>query len=154
MLRLALESEQAAVAQFNAGAQECHDLGDHGTAAVFEEMVRDEESHADWFESQLDAIERVGAPAVPRPAGRHRDAVARPPRRPRSPPPPVPAHDRSGRGNPRVIMARPRPMTCFRDGLADHGRSVRRSRRRRDRAPAAAAAAPQRSRRGTEEENQ
>jgi bacterioferritin len=60
MLRLALESEKAAVAQFNAGARECHDLGDHGTAAVFEEMVRDEESHADWFESQLDAIERVG----------------------------------------------------------------------------------------------
>jgi bacterioferritin len=23
-------------------------------------MVRDEERHADWFESQLDAIERVG----------------------------------------------------------------------------------------------
>jgi len=61
MLRLALESEKAAVAQFNAGARECHDLGDHGTAAVFEEMVRDEERHADFFESQLDAIARVGA---------------------------------------------------------------------------------------------
>jgi bacterioferritin len=60
MLRLALASEHAAVAQFNAGAQECHDLGDHGSAAVFEEMVRDEERHADWFESQLDAIARVG----------------------------------------------------------------------------------------------
>ena len=60
MLRLALASEIAAVAQFNASAQECHDLGDHGTASVFEEMVRDEETHADWFESQLDAIERVG----------------------------------------------------------------------------------------------
>jgi bacterioferritin len=60
MLRLALESEKAAVAQFNEGARECHELGDHGTAAVFEEMVRDEESHADWFEGQLDAIERVG----------------------------------------------------------------------------------------------
>lgn len=60
MLRLALESEKAAVAQFNAGAQECHDLGDHGTAAVFEEMVRDEERHADFFESQLEAIARVG----------------------------------------------------------------------------------------------
>lgn len=44
----------------NAGAEECHELGDHGTAAVFEEMVRDEERHADWFESQLDAIERIG----------------------------------------------------------------------------------------------
>ena len=60
VLSLALESEKAAVAQFNAGAQECHDLGDHGTAAVFEEMVRDEENHADWFESQIDALERVG----------------------------------------------------------------------------------------------
>lgn len=60
MLTLALSSERAAVAQFNTGAEECHALGDHGTAAVFEEMVRDEEKHADWFESQLDAIERVG----------------------------------------------------------------------------------------------
>ena len=60
MLRLALESENAAVAQFNASAQECHDLGDHGSAAVFEEMVRDEEQHADWFEGQLDAVARVG----------------------------------------------------------------------------------------------
>ena len=60
MLRLGMESEHSAVAQFNAAAQECHDLGDHGTAAVFEEMVRDEEQHVDWFETQLDAIERVG----------------------------------------------------------------------------------------------
>ncbi|GAB7007050.1 bacterioferritin [Nocardioides sp. AN3] len=60
MLRLALESERAAVAQFNASAEECHALKDHGSASVFEEMVRDEERHADWFESQLDAIERVG----------------------------------------------------------------------------------------------
>ena len=62
MLQLALASEKAAVEQFNAGAQECHDLGDHGTASVFEEMVLDEEKHADWFEAQLAAIERVGLP--------------------------------------------------------------------------------------------
>lgn len=60
MLRLGFESEKAAVAQFNAAANECHDLGDHGTASVFEEMVRDEEKHADWFESQLDAVVRIG----------------------------------------------------------------------------------------------
>ncbi|MEU4452838.1 bacterioferritin [Nocardioides sp. NPDC023903] len=63
MLSLALASERAAVAQFNAGGEECHQLGDHGTAAVFEEMVRDEEKHADWFEAQLDAIDRVGLQA-------------------------------------------------------------------------------------------
>jgi bacterioferritin len=60
MLFLALASEKAAVAQFNASAKECHELGDHGSAAVFEEMVRDEERHADWFEGQLDALKRVG----------------------------------------------------------------------------------------------
>jgi len=62
MLRLAHESEKAAVEQFNASAKECHDLGDHGSASVFEEMVRDEEGHADWFEGQLDAIAHVGVP--------------------------------------------------------------------------------------------
>jgi bacterioferritin len=60
MLTLALASEKAAVEQFNASAEECHRLGDPGTAAVFEDMVRDEEKHADWFESQLDAIGLVG----------------------------------------------------------------------------------------------
>jgi bacterioferritin len=60
MLQLAFASERAAVAQFNASAQECRDLGDHGSAAVFEEMVRDEEKHADWFEGQLDVIARIG----------------------------------------------------------------------------------------------
>lgn len=60
MLTLALASEKLAVAQFNAAAKECHELGDHGSAAVFEEMVRDEETHGDWFESQLDAIRIVG----------------------------------------------------------------------------------------------
>ena len=62
MLVLALDIEKAAVAQFNAAAQECRELGDHGTASVFDEMVRDEEKHADWFEAQLAAIERVGLP--------------------------------------------------------------------------------------------
>ncbi|HZJ05147.1 MAG TPA: bacterioferritin [Nocardioidaceae bacterium] len=61
MLSLAFESEKAAVAQFNTAANECHDLADHGTAAMFEDMVREEEKHADWFEGQLDAIQRVGA---------------------------------------------------------------------------------------------
>ena len=60
MLKLALESELAAVEQFNNSAQECHDLGDHATASIFEEMARDEEEHADWLEGQLDAIERTG----------------------------------------------------------------------------------------------
>src|SRR4029079_5524795 len=39
ILELALTSEKAAIAQFNAGADECHSLGDHGSAAVFEDMT-------------------------------------------------------------------------------------------------------------------
>jgi len=63
MLRLAFESEQGAIAQFRASARECRELGDPGTAAVFEQMVLDEEEHADYFESQLDAIAHVGLQA-------------------------------------------------------------------------------------------
>ncbi len=60
MLELALASELHAITTFNAAAKECHELGDHATANVFEGMARDEESHADWFEAQLDASTRVG----------------------------------------------------------------------------------------------
>ncbi|MFJ6132661.1 bacterioferritin [Janibacter terrae] len=60
MLELALAGEIVAINQFNAGAKECHELGDHATASIFEEMARDEERHGDWFEAQLDAIARVG----------------------------------------------------------------------------------------------
>ncbi len=60
MLRLGLASELTAVAQFNGAAEECHALGDHATASIFEEMARDEETHADWFEGQLDAVARTG----------------------------------------------------------------------------------------------
>lgn len=61
MLTLALDSERRAVAQFNAAASECRALGDHGTAAVFDAAVLDEERHVDYFEAQLSAIEAVGA---------------------------------------------------------------------------------------------
>ena len=68
MLRLAVESERGAVAQFNAGAQECHDLGDHGTAAIFEEMVRDEEQHAEWFPARMPSAS-VASASTARPHG-------------------------------------------------------------------------------------
>lgn len=60
ILTLALAGEIEAVRTFNASADECRALGDHGTASVFDEMVRDEEGHGDWFESQLEAIRAVG----------------------------------------------------------------------------------------------
>lgn len=60
MLTLGVEGERRAVAAFNAAAGECRELGDHGTASVFDAMVRDEEEHADWFEAQLAAVETIG----------------------------------------------------------------------------------------------
>jgi bacterioferritin len=60
ILRLAFESEIGAIAQFNAAAAECRALGDNGTAAIFDESVREEEEHADWFEAQLGAIKAIG----------------------------------------------------------------------------------------------
>lgn len=60
VLSLAYAGEVEAVRMFNAAAAECRALGDHGTASVFDEMVRDEEEHGDWFESQLEAIKAVG----------------------------------------------------------------------------------------------
>lgn len=60
MLRNALACEYSAVAQFNESARECRELGDPASAALFEEAAREEETHVDWFEAQLGAIERVG----------------------------------------------------------------------------------------------
>ncbi|WP_068257663.1 bacterioferritin [Janibacter corallicola] len=60
ILELALDSELHAIRTFNSAAKECHDLGDHATANVFEQMALDEERHGDWFEAQLDASKRVG----------------------------------------------------------------------------------------------
>lgn len=60
VLSLAYAGEVEAVRVFNAAADECRALGDHGTASVFDEMVRDEEEHGDWFEAQLEAIKAVG----------------------------------------------------------------------------------------------
>src|SRR4051812_17820970 len=61
MLALALDSERRAVTQFNASAQECRSLGDHGSASVFDERVSEEGRPAAWFEPQRAAIGAVGA---------------------------------------------------------------------------------------------
>lgn len=63
MLRLGLNGELGVIEQFNNAARECRELGDHGTASIFDEMVRDEEGHADWFESQVEAVTVIGMAA-------------------------------------------------------------------------------------------
>ncbi len=60
ILQNALAGEYAAVALFTDAAKECRDLGDLATATLFEAAALEEETHADFFEGQVDAMERVG----------------------------------------------------------------------------------------------
>ena len=59
-LQLDLESEKDAVEALTEGINLCVEVGDYGTRNRFEDMIRDEETHIDWLESQIDAIGQVG----------------------------------------------------------------------------------------------
>jgi bacterioferritin len=59
-LRLDLELEREAVARFNRGIVLAVELSDNGTRSLLEHMLRSEEEHVDWLETQLDAVERLG----------------------------------------------------------------------------------------------
>ena len=60
ILQAGLESERAAVDFLRGAIEHCARVGDFTTRAMFEGMIRDEEGHVDWFETQLEAIRRVG----------------------------------------------------------------------------------------------
>ena len=58
-----LSLERVAIDRLNKGIAVCTDLGDNGTRAMLEEILVSEEEHADWLETQLDLMERVGEKA-------------------------------------------------------------------------------------------
>jgi bacterioferritin len=60
LLQAGLDSEQAAVEHLRASIEQCARVGDFTTRAKFEDMIQDEETHVDWFETQLEAIRLVG----------------------------------------------------------------------------------------------
>jgi len=55
-----LELEKDAVARLNQGVELCRSLGDHGSRALLEKILVDEEEHVDWLEAQLGQIEQMG----------------------------------------------------------------------------------------------
>ncbi|HEY7378840.1 MAG TPA: bacterioferritin, partial [Steroidobacteraceae bacterium] len=59
-VQLDLQQEQAAVDALTQAITHCAQVGDYTTRNILEEMVRDEETHVDWLETQLDAIRQVG----------------------------------------------------------------------------------------------
>lgn len=60
MITLALECEKEAIERLQRGVELAVEKHDAGTREILAGMLRDEEEHADAFESQLEAIERIG----------------------------------------------------------------------------------------------
>jgi bacterioferritin len=59
-LRLALDVEREAIERLNQGVARCAELRDAGSEELLEEILKGEEEHADWLETQLELIEQIG----------------------------------------------------------------------------------------------
>ncbi len=55
-----LVSEHEAVNLYNAAIQLSMQEADFGTRELLESILKDEENHVDWLESQLDQIDQIG----------------------------------------------------------------------------------------------
>jgi len=58
--RLDVQQETDAVAVYADAIRHCVEVGDFTTRNILEEMVRDEEEHIDWLETQLETINQTG----------------------------------------------------------------------------------------------
>ena len=59
-LQLDLESEMSALETLAEAIAHCEQVGDFGTREILEDMVREEEEHVDWLETQQETIRQVG----------------------------------------------------------------------------------------------
>jgi bacterioferritin len=59
-LRLALDLETEAIVRLNAGIGLCVAQDDNGSRYLLESVLRGEEDHADWLETQLELIRQLG----------------------------------------------------------------------------------------------
>lgn len=59
-LELALESEREAIERLNRGIALSVDREDNGTRELLESILKGEEDHADWLETQLELIKQIG----------------------------------------------------------------------------------------------
>jgi bacterioferritin len=60
MIESDLKAELAAIAMYNESARLAADEKDHGTRELFIKLLKDEEGHADWLETQLHQIADIG----------------------------------------------------------------------------------------------
>jgi bacterioferritin len=61
-LRLALELEREAIDRLNRGVALAVDRADNGSRELLADILVGEEDHADWLETQLHALNELGAP--------------------------------------------------------------------------------------------
>jgi bacterioferritin len=54
------ESEYGAIKAYNEAIKLAVEVGDNGTREILESILKDEEDHIDWIESQLDQIKQMG----------------------------------------------------------------------------------------------
>ena len=59
-LELNLQAEQGAVDALTEAITHCASVGDYTTRSILEGMVREEEEHIDWLETQLELINQIG----------------------------------------------------------------------------------------------
>ncbi len=55
-----LALEKSAVAAYNEGVATCRKAGDNATADFLKEILKDEEEHVDYLETQLELIKQLG----------------------------------------------------------------------------------------------
>jgi bacterioferritin len=55
-----LGAEQGAVKSYNDAVKLAVEVADNGSRAMLESILKDEEDHLDWLETQLDQIEQIG----------------------------------------------------------------------------------------------
>ena len=58
--QLDLELEYVAIKRLNDGVAACVAAGDNGSRELLEQILVAEEEHADWLETQLEAIRQIG----------------------------------------------------------------------------------------------
>ncbi len=57
-----LELEKSAVVAYNKAVEVCRKVGDNATADFLKEILKDEEEHVDYLETQLSLIEQLTLP--------------------------------------------------------------------------------------------
>lgn len=59
-LQLALDVEREAIERLNRGIELCVARGDNGSREILRGILSGEEEHADWLETQLELIAKIG----------------------------------------------------------------------------------------------